>query len=353
MKNNFGKSKIKYSCGDQSVVAPVVLEQTIVDLEQKIEHEDNPILNQNNVHIIANYLYKLFFFPKEAYNMLLAINSWFNSDEILLSISHRKSNEQLLSLRIDTNSDTDFCTSNDENMLDSKKQFISCFAYNENLRGTLILKSDNFSNLQKLELKELEVHFRRCINYFSISKNLSASTNSATSLIDLIDEPIAIINDKGKICAINPCARKLFKLGEKESLNFDIFWREALEIANIEGSYNYAFNYGSNKFNAILSFFEQINGSLMERGAFVKFELIPNQKPNFIEMFSNTYKLTKAESLVLELLYNKRSMAQIASDRNSSIETVKSHLRTIRSKTWTKNRLELIALLNDMRRNND
>jgi DNA-binding CsgD family transcriptional regulator len=76
------------------------------------------------------------------------------------------------------------------------------------------------------------------------------------------------------------------------------------------------------------------------------FSALGTSHHQLLQRVSATFGLTQSEAEVLALLGNGSDAPEIAAARGTSLETVKSQLRAVRTKTGKSRREELAALLN-------
>lgn len=83
----------------------------------------------------------------------------------------------------------------------------------------------------------------------------------------------------------------------------------------------------------------------------IEFSEIDLQINEALQAATQKFGLTKSEVEIVKLLLNGEGVSEIAIKRNSSRETVRAQLRSLRAKTGAKSQVELIAIIRDNDKN--
>lgn len=289
---------------------------------------------------IIDQIYGCAFSPENAKQYLQSIKEHFSADGVLLAIS--KLGDQSLYFH---------CSVGEVEYLQpltpgNSKPVLHCDARTQTLAGSLILfaKAD-FSDIAQQEFELLQPHFARSLDISAYLNFAHKPADKLMELIEAIDVPLGIANKDGQILAINVAGLSLMNLESHLDFQADNFWVAACAQAAAQGKIEYELRSNDRKFAVQLICLSASAIDADDSKIMINFLTDNEAETSVLPRLKLGYGLTAAELEVLELLFQGHSAGQIARIRNSSRDTVRVQLRTLKEKTEAKSQIDLIALV--------
>jgi DNA-binding CsgD family transcriptional regulator len=193
----------------------------------------------------------------------------------------------------------------------------------------------------------LSYDFDRIGKTLAMAKALQNSSQAAIATLSALDVPMALVQGNGDLVTLNPTAQHLLTSSA-------LPWASSTQWV---GATNDAARYGSASFDTAegtVKLTRLSDDPMTGAGALRAYAsmLVLADMSDFrdgavktLEQVAATYGLTPAEASILGLVGEGKSAAAIALARQSSKETIRTQLRSIRSKTGKSRLGELAALL--------
>jgi DNA-binding CsgD family transcriptional regulator len=219
---------------------------------------------------------------------------------------------------------------------------------------------------EKANLQLLLPHLSKASELHLLVSSLENKYGAVLSVLDKFLVGLIILDKSGRIATINKAAKEIidssgsFKFTHKgyfniieEDLNFEL--HKIIEQTNATSTHG-GNSYGnkiiircrSNGENILLEIMPIRDDGFLDndniQGTAI-FLMDPSKSQFFsAEGLAQIFKLTQSETMVTNSLVNGLSLNDIAEDRNTSVETVRGHIKNIFSKTGANSQLGLLRL---------
>jgi len=197
-----------------------------------------------------------------------------------------------------------------------------------------------FTRQEKAEIAGLGVAFSYAMSIYKVRQSAVRVGENHKQIINTIAAPLAIVEENGRLKAMNSAAQTLLGLASAEDFATSEELLSAVNAADTDHASEFALDTIS---GLKLCRVSKLGGSNPD--FLLEFEIRPDSLILRTDRFCAYHRLSRAESEIVKLLSVGEGIDSISKLRSTSRETVRAQLRSIRDKTGLKRQEQLLTIL--------
>lgn len=201
--------------------------------------------------------------------------------------------------------------------------------------------------------EKLKTHFEMALNLLERRAVAEPVKSAIQRQVDMDSQPAMLIDSTGRIRYANHAAFQTFGVDEGSllpdqlllpddyrALIFELRSIAAAQDGRFRGVFDLIARDGENAPKMVLSRATNLEGEILGYLASVR----TRWQPHIGRVFARTFKLTQAETMILEGIVETRPLDEVAERRSTSLGTVRNQLKRMMSRLEIKSQAELLAL---------